>query len=383
MKVLFLLLFIGFSPIAFGQADSCYTAMLHHRDYRVYIPKHDAPNFSRHGFYLMRNCTYDFVLKGKGEYSGRLLDIKPDTLYFGNLLPSSLFSRFYFIQDTIAVYYRQLEKIRLMSDHRFGFYDRYSLEKFVWHFEKDTTHCKINIETRPIFMNDTTSYELLPILTAAGVGFMYHDDGEFHPYQGRGMIKPDASLIDSVYRKKAFFSFIPCRVEEINGVAFGMYSRNLKNFTYLDRDTLTINGIAFEMDPLQLFFLITPIFNGPYVDSLDLYKTHLSKHWRVRVDGVNISWLNTVSEMKLSGVNLAPAFSLMFEMHGVNVCGINHFSYVMHGVSISGLRNRSAEVRGVQIGLYNRATDLRGFQFGLWNRNGKRALPLVNWQFGG
>jgi hypothetical protein len=31
--------------------------------------------------------------------------------------------------------------------------------------------------------------------------------------------------------------------------------------------------------------------------------------------------------------------------------------------------------------MFNKTLDLRGIQIGLWNKNGKRSLPLINWQF--
>jgi hypothetical protein len=38
--------------------------------------------------------------------------------------------------------------------------------------------------------------------------------------------------------------------------------------------------------------------------------------------------------------------------------------------------------KGVQVALYNKSMDFRGVQLGLWNVNGRRSLPLINWQFG-
>ena len=48
---------------------------------------------------------------------------------------------------------------------------------------------------------------------------------------------------------------------------------------------------------------------------------------------------------------------------------------------IAGLRNRAMIAKGVQIALFNKSSDMRGIQIGLWNMNGKRSLPLINWQF--
>ncbi|WP_254517634.1 LA_2272 family surface repeat-containing protein, partial [Salmonella enterica] len=51
------------------------------------------------------------------------------------------------------------------------------------------------------------------------------------------------------------------------------------------------------------------------------------------------------------------------------------------GVSVAPFANVGMKCRGIQIGLYNRCNDFRGIQIGMWNENGKRKLPLINWNF--
>ena len=85
--------------------------------------------------------------------------------------------------------------------------------------------------------------------------------------------------------------------------------------------------------------------------------------------------------MHIKGLNLTGLLTVVDEIHGVTISGISNFAYIMKGVSIAGLRNRATYARGIQIGLFNKATEMRGFQFGLWNTNGRRSLPIINWQF--
>lgn len=39
------------------------------------------------------------------------------------------------------------------------------------------------------------------------------------------------------------------------------------------------------------------------------------------------------------------------------------------------------EFKGLQIGIRNKSDNMKGIQIGLWNVNGKRKLPIINWNF--
>lgn len=148
-----------------------------------------------------------------------------------------------------------------------------------------------------------------------------------------------------------------------------------------ERDSLIIRGLNIQINPFAIFAIMNPQLNGPYPDSIDLYNELINKDWQAKIHGVNISVVNTFSEMRIKGFNLTGLITVVDEIHGISISGINNFSYIMNGVSIAGIRNRATMAKGVQIGLFNKSTDLRGFQFGLWNINGKRSLPFINWQF--
>jgi hypothetical protein len=175
------------------------------------------------------------------------------------------------------------------------------------------------------------------------------------------------------------FSFIPSKVDKINGLSLGVWAENLKS----EKDSLKINGINIEINPLCLFGYIRGIVR---IDDIDddsaFYKNR--KNGLTDIDGLNISipgFFNNSS--KINGLSLTPFTICVGEINGVSISGITSCSYNLNGISICGIYNSSNQVKGLQIGLFNRAKKLRGFQIGLWNKNGKRSLPLINWQFSG
>jgi hypothetical protein len=170
-------------------------------------------------------------------------------------------------------------------------------------------------------------------------------------------------------------------VEEINGIALGLRAKNIKNELYNERDSLVIRGLNLEINPFAIFSLLSAQLSGPYPDSINTYNEIIKNDWQVKVHGLNISALTTINEMHIRGINLTGLITVVDEIHGLSISGINNFSYIMNGLSIAGIRNRATIARGVQIGLFNKSTELRGFQFGLWNINGRRSLPIINWQF--
>jgi hypothetical protein len=364
-----------------GQVDSCWTVLLAKEGREVVVDSLQPGSFNADGFYLYRNCIYDYSLKNQMRYSGRLVDISPDTLYFTNFFNESVAARSSQMLDTMAIHFSQLDVFHLIADRSMGLYENHSLDGFNFHFSRDTTHCMLSSMWYPIFSNDTSTYELAPHLTAQGVELLFEDGGRTFFYYGSGMVKPDRSQMDTTYNVRRVAWYTPCSVEEIHGLAIGLYHRNLKNSMFIERDSLVIRGVAAEINPFGIFILLSPRFNGPLPDSLEYYLSHLKNNWMLKVHGLNLSLVNTIGETEIRGVNITPAITLVDELHGLSISGINNFSYIMRGVTIAAIRNRATDAKGVQIGLFNKATNLRGVQIGLWNTNGKRSLPLVNWQF--
>lgn len=80
-------------------------------------------------------------------------------------------------------------------------------------------------------------------------------------------------------------------------------------------------------------------------------------------------------------INVSSNISTYAVINGVSVSPFFNLHHEMKGVSVAPFANVGMKCRGIQIGLYNRCNDFRGIQIGMWNENGKRKLPLINWNF--
>jgi hypothetical protein len=186
----------------------------------------------------------------------------------------------------------------------------------------------------------------------------------------------DSLKVDAV-RNKKIIAFIPSKVDEINGLAIGVWAQNLKT----EKDSLKIKGINLEVNPLCFFGYISGnVSIDDIADDAAFYQKR--KNGLTDIDGLNVSipgFFNTSS--RINGFSLTPFTICAGEINGVSISGITNCSYNLNGVSICGIYNSSNAVRGVQIGLFNKAKKLHGIQIGLWNKNNKRSLPFINWQF--
>jgi hypothetical protein len=176
-----------------------------------------------------------------------------------------------------------------------------------------------------------------------------------------------------------FFSFIPDKVDKINGLSMGFWAENLKS----EKDSLKINGINLEINPIILFIYIRGGIYIPDIDNNSAYNENRKNKYNLTdIDGLNISIPGFSNyNSKINGFTLTPLTICAGEINGVSISGITNCSYNLNGISICGIYNSSNQVKGLQIGLYNKAKKLRGIQIGLWNKNGKRSLPFINWQF--
>jgi len=363
-----------------GQADSTWNVLLLEKGSKLKV-KSNMAEFGKSGFYLFKNCVYEIELKNNNQINGRLIDIKLDTLFFTNFFNTNQADLAKAKLDTFAVYYKELNKLKLIADRSMRWYNTYSFDHYDFIFKKDTTNYFFLSNWVEMYNNDSMKYELVAHMTAQGINILFEENGSTYYFYGKGMTKPDRTKMDYTYDKKNIFWFTPNKVEEINGIALGFHAKNIKNEMFNERDSLVIRGLNLEINPFAIFSLMNPTLNGPYPDSLILYNEKIKKDWQVKINGVNLSLVNTINEMRIKGFNLTGLITVVDEIHGVSISGINNFSYIMNGICIAALRNRATIAKGVQIGLINNSADLRGFQFGLWNINGKRSLPIINWQF--
>lgn len=366
--------------ISYAQTDSCWTVLLTGKDKTPQFSE-NMWNFSKSGFYLYRNAIYEFATKNGGSYSGRLIDIKPDTLYITNFYNKAVAKLAGVELDTMHIYYKELDKLRLISDRSLGLYTEHSFDKLDFTFIKDTTRCSLPGRREQIFSNDSTVYELSPHLSDQGMEYLYEETGRTYYYQGSGLLRTFRPKKDTTYTVRNFIWYTPNAVEKINGVALGIYADNMKNDFFDERDSLKINGLNLELNPFGFIALMDPHLIAPFPDSIEYYNKFIRRDIGTIINGVSISGFFIAHEGKVQGANFTGGYSMFYEIHGLSISGISNFSYKFNGVSVAALYNRATEAKGLQIGLYNKSTNMRGVQIGLWNTNGRRSLPFINWQF--
>jgi|GEM_PF-1070423 len=202
------------------------------------------------------------------------------------------------------------------------------------------------------------------------------------------------------------FSFSPIhsRVKKVNGLTLGVGHYENRRIKFQE-----VNGVNIEASPMaallvtfgigitiESFFLAAR--KEPF-NSFSLSRTFLKRDndsLKTRINGLNISSGGFLEGAEISGVNICVVTSLnkmngisvtgailsAGKMNGISFCGIANIAEVGNGLQVA-ISNVARDYHGLQIGLFNNAKNLRGLQFGLWNTNGKRRLPLVNWQFKG
>ncbi|MPT36224.1 MAG: hypothetical protein E2604_14340 [Flavobacterium sp.] len=200
------------------------------------------------------------------------------------------------------------------------------------------------------------------------------------------------------------FSLSPIhrRVKKVNGLTLGVgHYRNSRI------KLQEVNGLNIEASPMAVALVTFGLgitIEGFFVaarkdpfESFSLSRTFLKRDddsLKTRINGLNISsggflagaevnGLNicvVTSLNKMNGVSVTGAILSAGKMNGISVCGIANIAETGNGLQLA-ISNVARDYRGLQIGLFNNAKNLRGVQFGLWNTNGKRRLPLVNWQF--
>ncbi|PKF74270.1 hypothetical protein [Chryseobacterium sp. PMSZPI] len=169
-------------------------------------------------------------------------------------------------------------------------------------------------------------------------------------------------------------------VRNVNGILFKYYDEE-ENFT-----PKKVNGLGMGFNFLGIFLPPLMLFNLPSI-----------KGWNFDDDYAIIcpEKMNKINGVQLSLINMEPTVTNGLEMNvssnistyavtnGVSVSPFFNLHHEMNGVSVAPLANVGQKCRGLQIGLYNKCQNFRGIQIGGWNENGKRKLPLINWNFKG
>ena len=168
----------------------------------------------------------------------------------------------------------------------------------------------------------------------------------------------------------------------INGLSLGLFSSSTQN--------VNSNGLRIELLGEGLLLGFLP--KSPVVET-DSAFNRLEKSGE-KINGVNISAFGSLSNNSVNGLTLGLMGQLHKQVNGLSMTifanmvqeqnglmiAFSNEAFSMKGAQI-GLFNKAKQQKGVQIGLVNKAQQQKGLQIGLWNVNGKRKLPIINWDF--
>lgn len=187
----------------------------------------------------------------------------------------------------------------------------------------------------------------------------------------------------------------------INGVGVGFFAAPFRK-----QDSLIINGISVEADPLPLvatmMWAMEAIVRSPALlaqksnsprdtssaqtiarirkkDSIAHIENELFKNMpeKVKINGLSLSIGITEDPTKMNGVAINAVWGMQKDMNGVEISGVFNRHYHFNGI-IAGLINSVKTGKGVQIGLYNKCDEGKVIQIGLLNKIGKRITPIMN-----
>lgn len=183
----------------------------------------------------------------------------------------------------------------------------------------------------------------------------------------------DSLKVDSL--KPRLIAASPSKnVRNVNGILFKYYDEE-DHFKPKRVNGLGMgfNFIGIFLPPLMLFNLQLP---GNY-DYVVVPREKMNK-----INGLQLSLIN-MEPTVTNGleINVSSNINTYAVTNGMSISPFFNLHHEMKGVSVAPLANVGQKCRGIQIGLYNKCSDFRGIQIGGWNENGKRKLPLINWNF--
>ncbi len=196
-----------------------------------------------------------------------------------------------------------------------------------------------------------------------------------------------ASLINlKAQKKEHYFPIWTFQQSDItiDGISIGLASgiKEIQN--------TTTNGIKLEIIGVGLLVPLMPMSPIREDDSI-LNSTIISE----KINGLNLSFTGSACDCEINGISAGFVGEILYKVNGVSATfainivqihnGIHLAAIFSENFKIKGLQvafyNGSKHTKGLQLGVFNSSQDLRGIQIGLWNKNGKRSLPIINWQF--
>ena len=188
---------------------------------------------------------------------------------------------------------------------------------------------------------------------------------------------------DSIkYTEEArLIAFTPLhKIDKVNGIAIGI---GMDEIIRNNVSKKTINGLNIDINLIGFllfcFYDTAKIVNSGDVLQQNGINISLAGFLRNNShNGINVSLYNYGN--KMNGVSVAVIGNVVEEINGVYIGGMSNYAEKGRGVTI-GVFNEVKEFKGLQIGIRNKSDNMKGIQIGLWNVNGKRKLPIINWNF--
>src|SRR6218665_430864 len=160
-----------------------------------------------------------------------------------------------------------------------------------------------------------------------------------------------------------------------------------------EQKNVVTNGVRVELFGLGILLPLIP--QSPIAETEERFREQLSEPPSEKVNGIALSLTGTGCDCRVNGFTAgligqflrevngvsASYLSLVHSHKGAQLALVGSANYQMYGLQAGFVGNSSVRARGVPIGIYNEAKDLRGIQIGVWNKNGRRSLPIINWQF--
>ena len=332
----------------------------------------------KEGFFIYRNCVYDLVLKNKLQLSAKIIDIKNDSIYYTLFTKENEPGRQEDQQDTLHLHPFEIRRIKMIGDRMMGIYSSCYVNRYRYVFEKSLEPKKMNTDFRTIYSadsTDSTTYELVPYLTAQGLDLLYQQCGSTYYYDGQVQGCNSNTTPEKIIRKKGVW-FSPTNANEVKGVNIGIQTMNARS------GPLQIDGINLNADILSLFLGIMALPQVPFNNSLvNMPDTADTSTIVNKIRGLSLSAGGLAGGNEANGVSINGGIFLAVEAKGIVLTGSQNIIDDFRGAVLSILRNRSIGGRGIQVGLLNVCKHLKGIQIGLWNVNAKRKLPFINWSF--
>ncbi|WP_419870066.1 LA_2272 family surface repeat-containing protein [Chryseobacterium sp. CT-SW4] len=172
--------------------------------------------------------------------------------------------------------------------------------------------------------------------------------------------------------------FSPSRnVENVNGILI-KYFDDVDNF-----HPKKVNGLGIGFNFIGIFYPPLFLFNLPDINKWNFENSAIAPGDRMnKINGMQLSIINLEPTITNGvGINISGNINTYAITNGVAISPFLNIHQEMNGASVATFAHVGKKCRGIQVGIFNKCGNFKGVQIGLWNENGKRKLPLINWNF--